>query len=158
MGRPTENLYGIDLLAERIDIARQLCPSQVTLLAGAGDELPWNDVTFDIVAQSTVFTSILDGAVKRRLAQEMLRVLKPNGIVLWYDFHLNNPRNPDVRGIGKREIRLLFPGCSVRFWATRLLPPLARIIAPWSLLLAEFLGKFPLLCSHYVAVIRKPLS
>ena len=39
-----------------------------------------------------------------------------------------------------------------------LLPPLARAVAPWSLLLAELLGKLPLLCSHYVAVIRKPLS
>jgi len=156
-GAQPVNLFGIDLLPERIAVARQLCPSQVTLLEGNGDKLPWNDNTFDIVAQSTVFTSILDADMKRRLAQEMMRVLKPNGIVLWFDFRLNNPRNPDVRGIGKREVRRLFHGCSVQFWTMMFLPPLARVVAPWSLLLVEFLGKLPLLCSHYVAVVRKPL-
>jgi hypothetical protein len=28
----------------------------------------------------------------------MLRILKPEGMVLWYDYHMNNPGNPDVRG------------------------------------------------------------
>ena len=49
-GAQPENLFGIDLLPERVAVARQLCPSQVTLLEGNGDKLPWNGNTFDIVA------------------------------------------------------------------------------------------------------------
>ena len=52
--------------------------------------------SFDFVFQSTVFTSILDSEVRKEVAGEMLRVLKPGGVILWYDFHVNNPRNPDV--------------------------------------------------------------
>jgi len=31
------------------------------------------------------------------IATEMLRVLKPDGIILWYDYHMNNPKNPGVK-------------------------------------------------------------
>ncbi len=37
----------------------------------------------------------------------MLRVLKPNGIILWYDYFISKPTNPDVKGVGKREIKRL---------------------------------------------------
>jgi hypothetical protein len=36
----------------------------------------------------------------------MLRILKPEGMVLWYDYHMNNPGNPDVRG-GKELEKIL---------------------------------------------------
>ena len=157
-GARPENLFGIDLIPDRVEVARQLCPPQVTVVAGNGADLPWDDGAFDILVQSTVFTSILDAAVKQRLAQEMLRVLKPGGLILWLDFRLNNFRNPNVRGIGKREIRQLFRGCAIRLWPTNLLPPLARALAPWSLLLVELLGRIPILCSHYLACIQKPLA
>ena len=65
---------------------------------------------FDVVLQSTVFTSILDRSLQHAIAVEMLRVLKPDGFILWYDFRWNNPRNPDVRGIQAQEISELFSG------------------------------------------------
>jgi hypothetical protein len=34
----------------------------------------------------------------------MVRVLKPEGLILWYYYHVNNPSNPDVRGVKCREI------------------------------------------------------
>ena len=49
--------------------------------------------------QATVFSSTLDRRMRQNIAREMLRVLKPEGIVLWYDYHVNNSRNPDVRGV-----------------------------------------------------------
>ena len=36
--------------------------------------------------------------MKQAVAEEMLRVLKPQGLILWYDYHVNNPWNKDVRG------------------------------------------------------------
>jgi len=38
----------------------------------------------------------------KKIASEMLRVLKVDGITVWYDFHMNNPQNPDVRGVKKK--------------------------------------------------------
>jgi hypothetical protein len=49
--------------------------------------------------QFTVFTSILDKDMKRNIAAEMLRVLKPKGVIIWYDYFVNNPKNSDVRGV-----------------------------------------------------------
>ena len=86
----------------------------------------------------------------------MIRVLKPNGIVLWFDFRLNNPRNPDVLGIGKREIRQLF-GASRFVFRTRFFTAISPSNRAMVELLVESLGKVPLLCSHYVAVIRQAM-
>lgn len=48
-------------------------------------------------------------ALKQQMAQEMLRVTKPKGTILWLDFFFSNPQNPDVRLIRLKEIRTLFP-------------------------------------------------
>jgi hypothetical protein len=85
----------------------------------------------------------------------MLRVAKANGLVLWYDFCFDNPRNPDVRGVRRRAIRELFPGCAVILRRVSLAPPLARAIAPRSALLCRILGAIPPLCTHYVGLIRR---
>lgn len=53
--------------------------------------------------QFTMFTSILDDTMKRNIAKEMLRVLKPEGIILWYDYYISKPTNPDTKGVSKRD-------------------------------------------------------
>jgi len=153
-GADPANLYGIDLLADRIERARYLSPN-VDFRCGNAEQLPYDDESFDIVMQFTVFTSILDPRMKRNVAREMLRVLKRDGIILWYDYHMNNPRNPDVRGVGKREIQALFPDCSIDLRRVTLAPPLTRLLAPYSWLVCYLLEKIPLLCTHYLGVIRK---
>ena len=81
------------------------------------------NVTFDLVHQSTVFTSILDPATRRRTAEEMVRVLKPDGLILRHDYHVNNPSNPDVHAVSRREIHALLPVCSVAIRPLTLAPP-----------------------------------
>jgi len=83
----------------------------------------------------------------------MLRVLKPNGIILWYDFWLN-PTNPQTRGIRPKEIRELFPNCNFEFHKITLAPPIARRIVPLSWGLALFLEGLKIFNSHYLVVIR----
>ncbi|MBI4686396.1 MAG: hypothetical protein HY756_01215 [Nitrospirae bacterium] len=61
----------------------------------------------------------------------MRRVLKPDGIILWYDYHMNNPKNPDVRGVKKNEIFEMFPDCSIDLNRTTLAPPVARLAVPF---------------------------
>ena len=69
------------------------------LRVGDAAEMPWADDMFKLVVISTVMTSILDAEVRRAVADEVDRVLEPGGAVLWYDFRVDNPANPNVRGI-----------------------------------------------------------
>src|SRR5215470_10834741 len=112
-GAEPQNLVGIDLLSERIEDCKRLCPPGMKLSCGDASRLEFEDCTFDLVLQFTVFTSILDPTMKAHLASEMLRVLKPGGAVLWYDYFVSNPKNQDVLGVGRNEILKLFPNTSI---------------------------------------------
>lgn len=153
-GARPENLVGVELIDERVADAHHLCPKDVTILQGNAAKLQLPDQMFDLVLQSTVFTSVLDYGTKQQMAAEMCRVLKRDGLIVWYDYHMNNPRNPDVRGVRLREIKALFPACEIRLERITLAPPIARGVAPYSWLLCYLLSKIPLLCSHYIGVIR----
>lgn len=154
-GAHPENMFGIDLLPERIDLARKLCPQGVHLECATASALSFPDNSFDLVLQSTVFTSILDQDMKRRVAGEMSRVLKPTGFIVWYDFVFNNPRNPDVRGVRRSEIRKLFPGCQIHWRRMTLAPQLGRIVGRRSPLMYRLLAHTKVLCTHDLCLITK---
>ena len=58
---------------------------------GNAAALAFPDATFDLVVQSTVFTSVLDATMKHQMAAEMLRVVKDDGVILWYDYYVILP-------------------------------------------------------------------
>jgi SAM-dependent methyltransferase len=152
LGVARQDLAGLELDPADVEAVRARF-SGADVRVGDGLEIPWADAAFDLVFQSTVFTSILDPAVRARLAREMLRVLRPGGAVVWLDFRYDNPRNRNVVGLGLREIRELFPGRAVHARTTALVPPLARAVVPWSWSLGALLERVPPLRSHLVAVI-----
>jgi ubiquinone/menaquinone biosynthesis C-methylase UbiE len=161
-GARREDLAGIDLLEARVARARirlggrhdSDCPG-ADLRVGDASDLPWPAGTFHIAYQGTVFTSITDCGMKKAIAGEIVRVLKPGGVLIWYDFLFNNPRNASVRGIGAREIRSLFPACSVRAKRITLAPPIARRLVPITWIGSLILEKLVILNTHYLAIIRK---
>ncbi len=154
-GANPKHITGIDLLADRITKARDLCPAAVRLDCASATKLPYADRTFDLVMQFTVFTSILDSTMKQQIASEMLRVVNRDGLMLWYDYHVNNPWNPDVRGVKKAEIYQLFPHCHIELRRITFIPQLTRLLAPYSWLMCYLLAKIPLFCTHYLGVIQK---
>lgn len=154
-GASPQNLVGIDLLSERITEARSVCPPAITLRCQNATDLTNLAGEFDVVLQSTVFTSILDPQMKRQIASEMLRKLRVDGMIVWYDFHVNNPANPDVRGIGRSEIHRLFPDCRIHLEKLTLAPPLGRPIARVSHRLYRAVSAIKPLCTHYLGIIRK---
>ena len=154
-GASPKNITGIDLLPDRVAKAQELCPVGIRIECASAAKLPFSDNRFDLVFQSTVFTSILDADLRRCIAAEMMRVVKPDGVIVWYDYHVDNPRNPDVRGVKRREIHELFPNCDIRLERITLAPPLARALVRYSYLLCYLLEKVPLLCTHYLGIIRK---
>lgn len=156
-GACPENVTGVDVLQDRVFRARQLCPQGVQVHYGNAARLPFENMSFDLVVQFTVFSSILDITVKEMVAHKMLRVLKEKGLILWYDFFVNNPSNPDVRGIQKQEIVHLFPDCHIDFHRVSLAPPLCRLLAPYTWLGCYALERIRLFNTHYLAVIRRSL-
>jgi SAM-dependent methyltransferase len=154
-GARPENITGIDLFSEYLVEARSIQSPKVGLVQANSAFLPFASSTFDIVLQSMLFTSILDVGMKKVVAGEMLRVLKPRGLILWYDYHVNNPWNKDVRGVKKAEIRALFPGCRIKLWRITLAPPLARLLAPYSYLLCALLENLLIFNAFYLGVISK---
>ncbi|MNX29122.1 Phthiotriol/phenolphthiotriol dimycocerosates methyltransferase [compost metagenome] len=154
LGARPEHLHGVDLLSERLEHARMLAPQLHFELADA-QHLPFADATFDLVMQGTAFSSIVDPEIRRRVADEVLRVLKPGGVLLWYDMRLTDPRNSDLVPMTARELARLFPTCERHLEAVTLLPPLARRLAPMAWGLCVLLEAFPFLRSHYVGFFRK---
>jgi len=155
-GADPQRVVGNDLLADRLEQARPKLPPSVRLLAGDASALPLADASFDIVVQFTVFSSILDDALQQRLAAAMWRWLRPGGGVLWYDFTLNNPRNPDVRGVPLARLRKLFPEGRIAHRRVTLAPPLARAVCRVHPSLYTALNALPLLRTHVLAWIGKP--
>jgi ubiquinone/menaquinone biosynthesis C-methylase UbiE len=152
-GAQREHIAGIDLDQARIADARKRFGG-ADLRDGDATRLPWSSGSFDIVFQSTVFTSILDAEVRRMVAAEMSRVLAPDGAIVWYDFRYNNVANPSVRGVEASELAALFPRCTIELERVTLAPPLARLLVPRSWFLASWIERFRLLNTHYLGVIR----
>lgn len=128
LGLMPQHLSGIELLPERLAAARAALPEGVRLLAGDASKADIAPASQDLVLQSTVFSSILDDALQQRVADAMWAWLKPGGAVVWYDFTVNNPRNPDVRGMPLKRVRELFPQGRLTARRVTLAPPLARAL------------------------------
>jgi len=112
---------------------------------------------YDLVLQNIVFSSVLQPDLREALAREMVRITRPGGVIWWCDLRYRNPRNPDVVGIGKKELLGLFADCRLEFLRPILLvPPLARRLAPISKMACDLLYLLPFLRGHYVATFRKP--
>jgi SAM-dependent methyltransferase len=154
-GADPENVYGVELLPASADRARRLTAQGATIQCANAIQLDFQPHSFDLVIQATVFSSVLDPATRRRMAAEMLRVLRPNGLILWYDLVVRNPWNRDTRPIGKSEIRDLFPGCCHELKRVSLAAPIVRRLASRSWLGCYLLAGIPALRTHYIGAFRR---
>jgi len=156
LGFDPASLLANELLPERAAAARARLPGAVRVLEGDALALPLPEASLDLVLQSTVFSSLLDAGFRARLAQRLWAWLKPGGAVLWYDFAVDNPRNPDVVGMPMAEVRRLFPAATIDARRVTLAPPLARRGAALHPALPALLNNLPLLRTHRLAWIAKP--
>jgi ubiquinone/menaquinone biosynthesis C-methylase UbiE len=153
-GAEPSKLAGVDLLDERVAATQRIDPGLDVRQADASS-LPFEDASFDLVFQLTVFSSILDSAMRRAVAGEMARVLKPGRAVVSYDFRLARDRQ-NTRPLRVAELMELFPGFAVDPRRVTLVPPLSRVLARWSWLLCELLEAIPVLRTHELVLLRKP--
>jgi len=156
LGFAPDRLSGIELLPDRLALARAVLPEALALQGGDALDATVAAQSQDIVFVSTVFSSLLDDAYQQRLADAMWAWLKPGGAVLWYDFTVNNPRNPDVRGVPLARVRTLFPQGRLRHRRVTLAPPLASAVTRIHPGLYRWFNALPALRTHVLAWVDKP--
>ncbi|MDP1691939.1 MAG: class I SAM-dependent methyltransferase [Burkholderiaceae bacterium] len=156
LGFMPERLTGIELLPDRAAHARQVLPVALRLIEGDARQVPIEAGSQDLVLQATVFSSLQSHQTRSELAAAMWRWLAPGGAVLWYDLRVDNPRNPDVRGVPLAELRALFPQARVAARRVTLAPPLARAACRLHPRLYPLLNAMPPLRTHMLAWIEKP--
>jgi SAM-dependent methyltransferase len=155
LGFSPHNVVVNELLEERARIARQRLPAAIQVLVGDASQLDLPQDSFDVVLQSTVFSSILDSEFQNILAVHLWKLVRPGGGVLWYDFIYDNPRNPDVRGVSITRIRQLFPEAQIRARSLTLAPPISRFVTRIHPGLYTWFRSAPFLRTHVLCWIRK---
>ncbi len=153
LGVREPRLAGVELDLRRAAAVKARLPA-TPILVGDGSTLPLATGSFDLVVLSTVLSSILDPPTQERCAREAVRVLAPAGALLWYDFRVDNPANPNVRGVSRQRLAALFPDLEGEVRSLTLAPPIARRVARFPAL-AECLEALPFLRSHLVAVLGR---
>ena len=83
---PAMQLHGVDLSPAYIRMARKRLADapELTLAVENGEALPWSDATFDIVTSTYMFHELPRNA-RRNVVREMLRVVKPGGLLVLED-------------------------------------------------------------------------
>ncbi len=155
LGFSPQYLAGNELLPQRVALARRNLPQACAVFEGDASALRFQDACFDIVYQSTVFTSLLDAGFQQRLADCMWSWVKPGGAILWYDFVYDNPANPDVRGVPLKRIRQLFPQGEIACRRVTLAPPISRRVCRIHPSVYSIFNAIPWLRTHVLCWIAK---
>jgi phospholipid N-methyltransferase len=149
LGFKRENIFLNELLPDRISAIRSEYPDMI-VFEGDALKIETNE-KFDVVYQSTVFTSVLNNSERRKLADKMWSLLRPGGVILWYDFIYNNPSNPDVRKVSVAELKTFFTKASrLEIAKVTLAPPIGRRVGKM-----YNLFNLPFLRTHVLAAFRK---
>lgn len=158
-GALPQRLKGVDVREDAIRLALESFPS-LDLRVIQDCDLPFASNSIDVVTINLVFSSMLDQSRRRKCADEVKRVVRPGGVVLWYDLLYRNPGNPDVEGIPRSAaVDLWRPFRPVLVRKTTLAPPLARRMRGLAPSLPTVLEAFaPPLRTHLFGAFRKESS
>jgi SAM-dependent methyltransferase len=154
-GADAARCHGVDLLPDRVALARERLPA-VDLREGDARALPFAGATMDLVVLKVVLSSVLDRGISASIAGEVDRVLRPGGVVLWYDNRYSNPFNRQVRRISRRELARLFAGYDVRLRTATVVPPLIRRLGPAADPIYGALRRLQPLRVRYAGALVKP--
>ena len=151
-GADPARLVGIDVTPIRIEEAKRALP-MMRFELGSAHAMPFPDASFDLITQFVTLCSVTHPGLRTAIATEMLRVLRPTGVILSYDICKLLP-NPDLVPIDLAELRRLFPGCAITTRMLTLKWNLNRRVVPRSRIAASILERLPGTRNHYLALIR----
>ena len=151
-GAEAGKLAGVDVDQAKVGRAR-VSLAGVRLAVADIASLPYQDEAFDVAFAFTTLSSVLNDDTRRRGASEALRVLRPDGLLVVYDFWLN-PLNSRVRPLRAGELRALFAPRPVVVERVTLAPPIVRALGGRRSLCAP-LDRLSLLRTHLLAAVVK---
>lgn len=125
--------------------------SDLDIRTGSADELPWEADRFDAVSLFEAMSRVPEKQQRQRVAAEIHRVLRPGGVVFWYD----HASHADL-AISKAEIRQLFPEYRLRLQRTSLsLSVAGSFPQAWLPVAYSLLSAMPGLRTHWLGILRK---
>lgn len=134
LGFDPSHLHGVDILPERIEMARRRFPGS-HFQVGDARHLPYPDQSFDLAFEGTMFVQITDETIAAEIAREIVRVVRPGGHILLADWRYSKPWNENYRGLTKKRVRSLFgEGVSTRLVRSEngaLIPPVGRFLSKY---------------------------
>jgi ubiquinone/menaquinone biosynthesis C-methylase UbiE len=134
LGFRAENLYGIDIIPERIREAKERYPN-IQFICGNAADMPYRSDMFDLVLESTMFVQITDERLAKAMANEMLRVAKARGHLLLIDWRYSKPGRSAYVGLSRKRMRTLFSvGSRSRIiyqTGGALVPPVGRAVSKY---------------------------
>ncbi len=161
LGFPAEQLAMVDIIPERIEAAKRRFPIQDIRCEDA-QHLTWPDGAFDVVMEGTIFLQITDDRLAKNIAREMLRVLRPGGILLLADWRYDGGRE-GLLAVDRNRVRRLFAinqgHCRLeKVVNSALIPPLGRFLSSKLPSLYFLVQKIvPFSVGHVIYVLRKSL-
>lgn len=107
LGFAPKNLYGIDIIEERIDQGKNKYPN-IHFTCDDASRMPYESNMFNLCLSSTMFVQITDENLAQRIADEMLRVTKKMGYILLIDWRYSKPWDSHYLGLSKKRMTKLF--------------------------------------------------
>jgi SAM-dependent methyltransferase len=123
-GADPVKLTGVDLSKERIATARGRTRAR-KLVVGSAFELPFDDDVFDIALLTLVMHNVAEDALRATLADELVRVVRPGGAVLYCDM-FGGAARPQFRPTRPAELAAWFEPLDVAAWRGTYLTPRIR--------------------------------
>jgi SAM-dependent methyltransferase len=157
-GALPHDLHGVDILEERIQAARHHSLPGIDLRCCNAVNLDFGGASFDMVSMFLVLSLVPDEQTRMQVAAEVARVLRPGGIVLWYDFRYRPPRGgTEMIAMTRERIARTFPDFELGLHSASAVPPITRRLARYAWALCSWLDFIAPLNSHYVGVLVKRL-
>lgn len=156
-GALPNNCTGVDLINTNIKNAKQKLPKEIKLIVGTDTKLS-NKKKYDVIFLNTVLSSIPDEVHRLNLLSSLIKKLNKNGIILIFDFIINNPKNSFTRKLDYKKIIKTFYKFEIKKNKIILAPLISRIFYKFGLsagVIFEFMPFLKFLYSHMCISMRK---
>lgn len=96
----TEDMGGNSEVATRSNLELEGVASRCTLISMPAQEMPFPDASFDVIVSNLCLHNIYDKPTRQKALDQMIRVLKPGGVMLVSDYKLTGQYAEHFRSAG----------------------------------------------------------
>lgn len=134
LGYRYANITGIDINDERIAIGKADFPLCHFFIADAS-QMFFSDNSFDLIYESTMFSTLPDEDLCIAISREMVRVCKKGGYLLLVDWRYKKSGSTKYNALNRKKVKTYF-GVSqvtdlISVEAGALVPPLGRFLSKY---------------------------